>query len=249
MLLAEPPRTHGDLNFALLGFPVRIHPLFWLVALLLGPKSGDLKENAAWVAAMLISIIIHELGHALVMRAYGLQPSITLHIMGGLTSANRGQAFAPRLRPLDQVAISLAGPVAGFLLAAAICGAIVLSGHHVPFRVGLWFAELVPTEPIGTPLLTYFIALVLLISVLWGLFNLLPIYPLDGGQIARELFMMAGSPQGLRQSLTLSLLVAAVLAGVSVVHWHDYFLALFFGYLAFQSYVMLQAYSGRAGPW
>ena len=114
MLLAEPPRTRGDLNFALFGFPVRIHPLFWLVALILGPKTGELRENAVWVAAMLISILVHELGHALVMRAYGLQPSITLHIMGGLTSANRGQAFAPRLRPLDQVAI-LAGRARGRL--------------------------------------------------------------------------------------------------------------------------------------
>ena len=36
MLLNEPPRTRGDIHFVLFGFPVRIHPLFWLVALLLG---------------------------------------------------------------------------------------------------------------------------------------------------------------------------------------------------------------------
>ena len=144
--------------------------------------------------------------------------------------------------------ISAAGPAAGFLLAAAVCGAIVLSGHHVLFPVGLSYGLVVPIGTIGSPLLTEFIGDILFTSVLWGLFNLLPIYPLDGGQIARELLMTA-SRQGLRHSLTLSLLVAAVLAAVSLVSWHDFFLTLFFGLLAFQSYLLLQAHSGRAGPW
>ena len=53
----------------------------------------------------------------------------------------------------------------------------------------------------------------------------------------------------MRQSLRLSLWTAAVLAAVGLARGHDYFLALFFGVLAFQSYVLLRADGGAAGPW
>ena len=85
MLLNEPPRSQGDLNFMLLGIPIRIHWMFWLMALFLGYNSRGPKELLVWVAALLVSILVHELGHAAVMRLYGLQPSITLYGMGGLT--------------------------------------------------------------------------------------------------------------------------------------------------------------------
>ena len=72
MLLGEPPRTGGDLNFQLFGIPVRVHPLFWLIAVLLG-ISGDPQpaEILLWVVAVFVSILVHELGHALTMRAFG----------------------------------------------------------------------------------------------------------------------------------------------------------------------------------
>ena len=249
-LLDEPPPSRSDLHFVLFGFPVRIHPLFWLMALVLGYNSGGAKEVAAWVAAVLIAILVHEWGHALAMRGYGLRPSITLHGLGGVTSARDGQGFGPPLRMWEHVLISAAGPAAGFLLAAAVCGAVYLSGHGLRCEFGLPSGFMVtPAEVVGTPLLTVFIAYILFASVAWGLLNLLPVYPLDGGQIAREVLLALRGHEGMRQSLRLSLWTAAVLAVLGLACGHEYFPALFFGVLAFQSYVLLRADGGAAGPW
>ncbi|MBI1899784.1 MAG: peptidase, partial [Planctomycetia bacterium] len=84
MIFAPPPATRFDLNFRLLGFPVRIHPFFWLSTVLLGTYGGRLaeKETAirvlAFVLAAFISILVHELGHALTIRWYGRQSQVIL---------------------------------------------------------------------------------------------------------------------------------------------------------------------------
>ena len=88
-MLREPGPTQGDLHFKLLGMPIRIHPLFWLIAVILGANSGGATEVLIWVAAVLVSILIHELGHALVIRAFGFHPWIVLYGIGGLTIHNR----------------------------------------------------------------------------------------------------------------------------------------------------------------
>ena len=68
VLFDEPAPSQGDIRFPLLGIPVRIHPMFWLSAVMLGYKSPTAADLLAWVAAMLVGILFHELGHALVMR-------------------------------------------------------------------------------------------------------------------------------------------------------------------------------------
>ncbi len=252
MLLDEPPPTRGDIHFMLFGFPVRIHWMFWLTALVLGCRLDGAREVVTWVAAVLVSILVHEWGHALVMRACGLRPSITLHGLGGLTSARGRSEFAPPLQTRQQVFISAAGPAAGFLLAAAICGAVVLAGRHLDldYVLGIPYRVWIVAERIrGVPLWIMLVDDVLFISLTWGLINLLPVYPLDGGQIARELLLTARGHEGLQQSLRLSLLAAAALAVVGLILWRDWFVALFFGYLAFQSYVLLQATRGSGRSW
>ena len=247
MLLNEPPRSQGDVNFMLLGIPIRIHWMFWLMALVFGSSSEGPKELLIWVAALLVSILVHELGHAAVMRMYGLHPSITLYGMGGVTTHNWAQPFGvrPVLGPLEQIAISLAGPMAGFLLAGAICGGIVLSRHQLLIHFGLPFGiNILPLDIIGSLLMTDLIRLILFISIFWGLVNLLPVYPLDGGQIARELLMLFSPRDGFRLSLILSVMVGVLLALVGWVLWKSIFAALLFGFLAYQSFAILQGYSG-----
>ena len=153
MLLGEPPRTQGDLNFSLFGIPVRVHPLFWLVALLLGARSGGAAEIVTWIVALFVSILFHELGHAMAARAYGFQPSITLYGMGGLASYNQPGGYRSRGHgPLGQVLISAAGPGAGFLLAAVIVAGIVLSSHQIEFELGGRYGVRIGMEEIGSPL-------------------------------------------------------------------------------------------------
>src|SRR6478736_1555485 len=129
MLLSEPAPTRGDIHFRLFGIPVRVHPMFWLVAVILGAGSFgrgevDPVDALVWVVVMFASILVHELGHATMQRAYGGNPWITLYGMGGLASCNDCDRS-----PRSQIIISLAGPIAGFLLATVIILALRLSGH------------------------------------------------------------------------------------------------------------------------
>ncbi len=251
MLLGEPPRTQGDLNFRLLGIPVRVHPLFWFVALLLGMNVGDFRGLLIWIAALFLAILTHEFGHALAMRYYGLQPWITLYGMGGLASYNQSQGYGSRrLGSGGEVFISAAGPGAGFLLGAIIIAVVVALGYPVEFmqggRFGIWIRM---EQQIGPLELHIFIQYVLFISIIWGAVNLLPVYPLDGGQIARELLLRMNPQDGIRQSLILSIFTATGLAILAFAKWGDLFVALLFGYLAYTSYATLLAYSGRGRHW
>jgi stage IV sporulation protein FB len=227
-MLGEPPRSKYDLHFSLLGIPVRIHPMFWLVALILGSNRQDVGSVFSWIIAVFLGILVHELGHALAMRAYGFYPWITLYGMGGLTSHDQGyRVHSKGSEPLGQILICLAGPAAGFLLAAIVILVIHLTGG--------------PTNPRVANL----ISSVLFICIVWGAVNLLPIYPLDGGQIAREVFLLFSTRNGILYSLLLSIVAAIGMAIVGIGLWASFFVALLFGYLAFTNYMTLQAYRGR----
>ncbi len=246
MYPGEPERSSGDLNFSLFGFPVRIHPMFWLVSAVMG-WSADLKHLVAWVLAVFVAILVHELGHALVMRSFGFRPWITLHGFGGLTSRSGGGFYrGGGESSLAQVMICAAGPGAGFLLAFAVAFLLSITGHEV-YR-GL-FAGFLPyvlvVGQVGSGPLTDFIDSLLLVSVFWGAINLLPIYPLDGGQIARAIIMRLNWREGLQLSLVISLVVAGAMALVSFFKFGDTFMGIFFLYLAFVSYTSLGSTMGR----
>ena len=127
MLLQEPGRTQGDLNFSLLGIPVRINPWFWVTGILLGVNASDrdVSKLLIWVVALFISILWHELGHASVILAFGFRPWITLYGMGGLASYDPSRhRRLGGVTANEQMMISFAGPGAGFLLAAMLVGAL-----------------------------------------------------------------------------------------------------------------------------
>ena len=247
MLLGEPPRSQYDLNFVLFGIPVRVHPFFWLIAVMLGiGAGGELIDLLVWVVAVFISILCHELGHAMTMRAYGFTPWITLYSLGGLASYNRAQTYRSKgFGTLGQILISAAGPAAGFLLGAVVIAAVRLSGHPIEVTPGGTFGLGIGMGLIGSPVLTGFLYNLLFISLLWGIVNLLPVYPLDGGQIAREILLRVNPHGGIRQSLMLSVFTAAGVAVIGLAKWNDWFVAIFFGYLAYSSYTTLMAYEGR----
>lgn len=249
MLLGEPERTQADLNFRLFGFPVRVHPFFWLVAGLLGIRaSDDARELVIWIVAVFLGVLVHEMGHAVVMRWHGFAPSITLYGLGGLASYGGGAYGSQAMGPWRQIAISLAGPVAGFLLATAVCGVLVLSGTGIVLSWGLPFGLMVsPAGIIGSEMFTVFLNLILFVTVAYGILNLMPIYPLDGGQIARELFLLAMPRDGIRHSLILSMITAGAIAVLGVMQG-SIFLGVLFGMLAVSNYNTLQRYQSR-GPW
>ena len=246
MYPSEPQRSSGDLNFPLFGFPVRIHPLFWLVTAAMGMRSRDLKELLAWVLAIFLAILVHELGHAFVMRSFGFHPWITLYGFGGLTSRsaggyNRGRGESS----LAQITISAAGPAAGFLLAIAVVFLLSATGHEVSIELLGGVVPNVEFSQVGSLPLTLFVYHLLQVSIIWGIVNLLPIYPMDGGQIMREIIMRLNQREGLQISLVISLVTAGAMALVSFFRFNDTFMGIFFLYLAFISYTSLGGMMGR----
>jgi hypothetical protein len=130
MLIGEPAPTQADVHFRLAGVPVRVHPYFWIVTLIMGmggfrAGKADPVESLVWVAIVFVSILVHEMGHATMQRIYGGHPWITLYGLGGLASCNDCDRS-----PLRQIIILLAGPCAGFLLAAFVVAVLMARGHY-----------------------------------------------------------------------------------------------------------------------
>jgi membrane-associated protease RseP (regulator of RpoE activity) len=181
------------MQFRLIGFPVRVDVSFAIVVALLGAGRGDLWLVLLWVAVVFVSILVHELGHATVARAYGCEPSITLFAMGGLT-----QWGGVRLGPLPLVVIGLAGPMAGFALGAAV---LLLAGAlppEAPFLARLAVQDL------------------LWVNFGWGLLNLLPVLPLDGGQVVRSLLHAARGREDDRLPLKVSVVVGGAACALAL---------------------------------
>ena len=246
-LFQVPPPTRYDLNFTLAGFPVRVHPLFWLIAVLLGYSSGDPLQILIWVLVVFVSILVHELGHALAFRRYGLSSQIVLHFAGGLTipeSTRWGSRWANvALGPKENIFISLAGPGAGFLLAALVIVAVFLSGGTVLTSRLLGFIP-VPSMailPFGGNLLTMFVTALLWVNIFWGFINLLPVHPLDGGNVTRNALLQADPADGVRKSLWISVIAGALIALVAFFFLRSLYMAFLFGFLAFQSYQAVQS--------
>lgn len=179
------------LSFRLGNIPVRVHLVFFFMALMLGggrPGPG----LVSWVVIVFVSVLLHELGHALVGRAFGLAPEIDLHGMGGLTSWTSG----PRLGPFPFILISLAGPLTGIVLGAIVWALAVRTPS---------------LSPMAAVVADQFVS----VNVYWGILNLIPMLPLDGGNVmARVLDLLTGG-RGRRPAHFLS----AALAGVIVIYF------------------------------
>lgn len=245
MFLNEPPRSQYDLNFSLAGVPVRVHPWFWLVVLLLGrPLDATPQELLIWLIAVFVSILVHELGHVLAFGYYHVRARVVLHSFGGLAIP---EGPAPRGYGAN-IVIALAGPAAGFVLAGVLMAGLIASGAEVSLDPRRSLPSWIRVEFFEPLNLYLFCWQMLYINVFWGLVNLLPVYPLDGGQVARNLLSRFNPGDGVRQSLLLSLLTAGGMAVLAAARWNSVYVAILFGLLAWSSYTTLQAYSGGR-PW
>jgi Zn-dependent protease len=196
------------LSFRLGKIPVRIQPSFFLIAVLFGLFGTDLRILVAWVAIVLVSVMLHELGHAAMGLAFGLSPSIDLHGMGGTTSWSGGAALSTAKR----VAISLAGPFAGFGVAAI-----------VRYAVG---PGVFPPTPLGA----FIYDNLLFVNFGWGVLNLLPMLPLDGGSVMTHLLNAFTGGRGERPARIVSIVVASLAVGAAILfqYWWGGILAASF---------------------
>lgn len=173
-----------QLRFRLGSIPVRIHGTFLFLILVLSAQEKRLDRIAIWAGVALLSVLVHELGHALVGKAFGLEPQIELQGMGGLTHWQTSRDIGH----WRSIAISVAGPFAGFFVAAVL----VLVG-----KAGF--------QPDGDRA-AFAMKTALTVNVVWGVFNLAPMLPLDGGNVLRSFLNIVTKGRGERPARIVSVL-------------------------------------------
>lgn len=224
---SQSTRSAGDdanngsrMTFRLFGFDVEIQPFFWVMAFLLGmpllQDEGSKARLVVWVAVVFLSILVHELGHAFAFRRFKVDASIALHGMGGTTY---GRVVLPLTR-VQNVIISLAGPCAGFLLAGLVYGA----------------TRVLPPAAMQSEMVRFTIWQLRWVNVFWGVMNLLPVLPYDGGHVLEA----ALGPKRQRATMIISMLVGGGVAALSFKlgwFWGVYI----FGRGALLSYLQLRS--------
>jgi Zn-dependent protease len=191
--------------------------LFLLIFLLSGPfratlHSSDAVAYITTVVSVLLlfaSLIVHELGHALVARRQGIEVKrIDLFLFGGLTQMSRDA-----VTPGEDFKIAVAGPAAT-LVVILVCLAVdvaLVGGDRLVHAIALDSGITI------TPVLLS-LSLLLPMNVLLLIFNLVPAFPLDGGRIARSIiWRITGDKwRGTRISARLGQGFAVILAGVGI---------------------------------
>lgn len=219
-MLTEP--TPFDLRMHLFRIPIRVHPFFWIMAAMLG-WSEEIQFTLIWVVCVFVSVLIHELGHALAAESLGWRSEILLYAFGGLAFSERWN----NRTPLRDIFVSIAGPAAQFCLLPLIYGVMlavphteILQHEYVFAAIGdLWF-----------------------INLAWPILNLMPILPLDGGQILNSTLELCGLRDPLTPALITSIIVGGFLAWLSYTMTGQ---AIFFIILTIMNVQSLQAHRSR----
>jgi Zn-dependent protease len=203
------------------GIQIRIHATFPLLLLWVGWARWAAEESVmaglqgmALVLLVFGIVILHELGHALMARRFGIStPDITLLPIGGIARLERMPD-----EPREELLVALAGPAVNVALAVALAAVLSITGQ-----------PLVPLDPLEphVPLL----AQLLWINVILAVFNLIPAFPMDGGRALRAILAMRLPPvratelaARLGQAMALAfgivgLMVNPLLAVIAVFVW------------------------------
>ncbi len=227
------------LSFRLGKIPVRIHGSFLVLVVVLGVsgQSGaggpNLPALAQWLLVVLVGVLLHELGHALVGRSFGLTPQIDLAGLGGLTSWSAGDARA--LGPGKRIAISLAGPFTGIAIGLAVRAFVRVHAGLAPLS---FFG---PDTPWGSQLASD----VVFVNAGWGVLNLLPILPMDGGNVLFQILNWLTKGHGEKPARIVSAAVAVLIGLAAFLLWRSIYGAFLAGLFAVQNVQALRAGSLR----
>ena len=200
------------IRFTLFGVQVSIHPTLWLTLAILGraymvSNLVELMSALLFIIAAFVVLLMHEMGHALVGRRLGGgAPSVYLAWLGGDCTNETA-----RLTRMQGVVMTAAGPLTSLAVGLVTCLILCLyvgdfglaSVLSVGFAFGVMPAEVLMAYP---PLAMFFFFYLIEVSFWWTILNMLPIFPLDGGQI------MQGLMKSRVQMHAISLTVAIVLS-------------------------------------
>ena len=228
MLGLDP--TPFDVRLVAFRIPIRVHPSFWVVSVLLSWNPDHLDQVFLWMICLFVSILVHELGHALVAEALHWPSEIVLYWGGGLAFSQR----VSRRTPWREMAVSLAGPFAGFGLFA-----LVEAVRYAFF----------PIHVLATsPYLWFVFSNLRWINLYWGLVNLLPVLPLDGGHVCRSILELLRVRDPQRLAAQISIPVSAGMAAwLFSVDPENRFPVILFAMVCLQNIAALQ--QGNRSSW
>jgi Zn-dependent protease len=177
----------------LFDIPVRIH---WSFLLLLayvafsGITDGGSWSDVAWsflfVGAIFLCVVLHEFGHALSARRFGVETKdIILSPIGGVARLYR----MPE-QPAQELIVAIAGPLVNVVI-ALMTGplALWLAPNELRQLANMILGLPVMMEE-TSPFIAYFLPALFLLNIVLALFNLLPAFPMDGGRVLRALLSM-----------------------------------------------------------
>ncbi|MBS0630220.1 MAG: hypothetical protein JSS30_08385 [Verrucomicrobia bacterium] len=213
------------MNFRFLNVPVHIRPGFWLFLIFFANLYIDPSIEKLIVAAvLLLSLLVHEFGHALTALFFGARPLIVLEAFGGFAQYDRHG-----LTPKQQFLITLNGPLLESLLIAI---------PYYLLKMGT-FEHLHYVQ--------YALYVMMRLNIVWCLLNLIPIVPLDGGYLALYFFERKFGIKGYRASFILGLIAAAIVVPILYIKGFVFFatLLLIYGFQNFQVLMKIKASSGN----
>lgn len=165
------------------GIKIEVHWTFTLlliwVAFLEIQKGSELNRillNEALIFVLFFCVVLHELGHALTAKKFGVKTkNILLLPIGGVATLEK----MPE-KPAHELLIALAGPAVNVVIA-------VLLLLVVPVRSYFNFDSIVLEEMLYEPTLQNFLFYLFIANVMLVVFNLIPAFPMDGGRVLRAL--------------------------------------------------------------
>lgn len=210
-------RAGRMVRFSIFGIPVQVQPFFWITLVIIGgalnaTTASDILQVGIFVLAGFISILIHELGHALTARKFGATSEITLQAFGGYAAYS-----GVRLTRPQSFAVTAAGPAMQILLGLAVFIAL----RYLP--------------PLNDNA-DYFLGTLVWISIAWAVLNLLPVLPLDGGQMLNAML----GPQRIKITLWITIIVAMLVCLMMLQLKGNKIFALFPALFAWQAYQALR---------
>lgn len=194
-LVSLPVVSRHGVFFWLFSTLVTVRFTFFLVMVLMaGLSRRSLVGILIWVLVAGFGVLLHEFGHVAAARYYRHKPRVELYTMGGVTMwESDGRAGW-----VERLVISLTGPAIGIALA----GLVWLLRDTLGWTPGSSSAHLALSD-------------FMWVSVGWGVFNLLPILPLDGGQALEAILAGLHARDPRRTTRIVSLGVGAVVALVA----------------------------------
>jgi Zn-dependent protease len=206
--------------FRVCGTQIEVHASF---VLLLAYVAWEGWKTAAWlgltwsvsyIALLFTCVTLHEFGHATAARRFGINvPRILLLPFGGVAQMDA----IPR-RPREEIIVALAGPAVNLVIIAGLM-------LGVRFPEG-WDAEYFPLT--GAELMRHLVA----VNVVMGLFNLIPVFPMDGGRVWRALL---ASRLPYLKATRIAVVTGQILAGIGAVvmvyFFQNYLGAVLFGFI------------------